>query len=89
MVGPHGHALAQQQHPSTGDLFIAPSRHDIRPDTKNQVEVVWQDRKADQVDPETGGELTQIAFDPDLAMIEVLPRDQIVAEQKATRVTRE
>ena len=46
------------------------------------MKVIRENREAQQIDPEVGGELLERLFDPDLSMIEVLPADLIIAHQE-------
>jgi len=47
------------------------------------MKVIRQNRKPQQIDAETRCELPQIVLDPDLAMIEVFPRDRVLSHQEA------
>ena len=50
------------------------------------MKVVGQDRIAEQINTKGRGELLQIQFDPNLAMIKILARDSIVIEPESQQV---
>jgi hypothetical protein len=45
--------------------------------------VVGENRKADQVDAEAGGEVLEQLFDPNLSMIKILSADRVISHQEA------
>ena len=47
------------------------------------MEVVQEDRKAEQVDPEGRGKTSQVVLDPDLAVVEIISRQRILAKEEA------
>ena len=78
--------MRAEHQPAPGDLSVIPSRNNIRPSAKYQMKVVGQDRIAEQINTKGRGELLQIQFDPNLAMIKILARDSIVIEPESQQV---
>jgi len=71
LIGSLGNALTEHQ-PSACNFTFIPGCHDIAPIAKDKMKVIGKNGKAKQVNAEGGGELLQIFFDPNLAMIEIL-----------------
>ena len=72
-----------QHPPASGDLFVRPGGHDIGPVAEDDMEVTAQHGKADDVNPELGGQEFQPMLDPDFSMFEVLAGQRIDAAQEA------
>jgi len=60
-----------EHQPAPGDLTVIPSCNNISPSAEDQMKVVGQDRIAEQINAEGGGEMLHITFNPNLTMIEI------------------
>lgn len=53
-----------------------------RAGAKNQMEMIREYGESQQIDPEEGGEVFQVLFDPNLSVVEVFPRNRIFSKQE-------